>query len=265
VYDFRSAGIGHDPDGRPDLAKPSLLLTAGEAVRFPVEYGASVLLDAFADRVTDRQLGAGRPVLVIPGFGATDRATGRLRQHLRARGWHVHAWRVGPNHGLTDEVLDGVLDRFDEVYERHGEPVSVVGWSFGGLLARWVAHQRPTQVRQVITLGSPWRPEGEITRSTGMFERSKRVHGLSERAEKIIDELRGPLPVYSTAIWSKTDGIVPWQGCALDEGLPGPVMENIHVPSSHLGMVSNPLALAVVTDRLTQDPAAPVEFEWRLR
>jgi pimeloyl-ACP methyl ester carboxylesterase len=259
VYDFRTAGIGRDPDGRPDLAKPSLVLTAGEAVRFPAEYAASWLVD----RLPASDLGGGRPVLVIPGFGATDVATRRLRHHLRQRGWHVHAWRVGANHGLTDTVLDGVLQRFDEVYERHDEPVSVVGWSFGGLLARWVAHQRPAQVRQVVTMGSPWRPEGERTRTTRMFERSRRIHGISERAEKVIDELRGPVPVFATAIWSKTDGIVPWRGCALDEDEPGQLAENIHVPSSHLGLVSNPFALAALTDRLAQDPSDLRPFEWR--
>ena len=62
-------------------------------------------------------------MLVLPGLRGHRRATGRLRHHLRQRGWHVHAWRVGANHGLTDQVLDGVLERFDEVYERHGEPV----------------------------------------------------------------------------------------------------------------------------------------------
>ena len=45
MYDFRTAGIGQDPDGRPDLAKPSLVLTAGEPVRFPAEYAASWLVD----------------------------------------------------------------------------------------------------------------------------------------------------------------------------------------------------------------------------
>ena len=68
MYDFRTAGIGRDPDRRPDLAKPSLLLTAGEAVRFPAEYAASWLVD----RLPAADVGHGRPVLVIPGFGATD-------------------------------------------------------------------------------------------------------------------------------------------------------------------------------------------------
>ncbi len=188
-------------------------------------------------------------MLVLPGFGATDRATGRLRAHLDQRGWTTYAWLVGPNHGLTDEVLDGVLARFDTVYAVERAPLDVVGWSFGGLLARWVAHQRPTQVRSVVTMGSPWRAEGERTRTTPLFERARRTHGLSERAEKVVDELRGPLPVPTTAIWSKTDGVVGWRGCLVEES---ETARNVPVPSSHLGMASNPFALAALTKALVE-------------
>ena len=130
--------------------------------------------------------------------------------------------------------------------------MDVVGWSFGGLLARWLAHERPTEVRSVVTLGSPWRPEGERTRTTPLFERSRRTHGLSERAEKVIDELRGPLPVPTTAIWSRSDGIVGWRGCQVEETEDGPTARNVAVPSSHLGLASNPFALAAVTRALAR-------------
>jgi pimeloyl-ACP methyl ester carboxylesterase len=159
-------------------------------------------------------------------------------------------------------VLDGALSRFDEVHAESGEPVSLVGHSFGGLIVRWLAHQRPEQVRQVVTLGSPWRPEAEITRTTRMFERSRRVHGLSDRAEEVIDQLRRPMPVFSTAIFSRSDGIVPWRGCALEED-DGVRVENVAVASSHVGLVSNPLALMVLVDRLAQDPLFPEPFSWR--
>jgi pimeloyl-ACP methyl ester carboxylesterase len=249
VYDFRAQGIGHDADGRPDIAPPSWLLTAGEAVRLPTEYAAGWLLD----RLPAKDLGNGRPVLVLPGFGAGDRATGRLREHLDQRGWRTYTRGVGPNHGLTDAVLDGVLRRFDEVYADAGRPLDVVGWSFGGLLARWVAHERTTQVRSVVTLGSPWRPEGERTRTTPLFERARRTHGISERAEKIVDALREPLPVPTTSIWSKTDGIVGWRGCQVEES---ETARNVCVPSSHLGLAFNPFALAALTTALTEEVAA---------
>ena len=80
------------------------------------------------------------------------------------------------------------------------------------------------------------------------------------RARDIVDELRQPLPVRATAAWSRTDGIAHWKGCRLDDG---PLTENVAVPSSHVGLVSNPLALAVLDDRLAQDPAAWRPFSWR--
>jgi len=162
------------------------------------------------------------------------------------------------NYGLTDAIVEGLPARLTELHTRYDEPVSVVGWSFGGLLARWLAHEDPALVRRVICLGSPWRPEGEVTRTTAMFERAADRHGLSQRARDIVETLRQPLPVPCTAIYSKTDGVVNWRGCAVE----GEHTENIAVPSSHVGLVSNPLALAVVTDRLAQDPLHPEPFDW---
>lgn len=231
----------------PRLPKPSLLLTACEVSRFSVEYPSSLLLDALTPA---RDLGRGRPVLVLPGFYSPDGATRRCRAHLRRAGFRAHGWGLGRNFGLTDEIIDGVLRRFDEVHDRYDEPVSVVGWSFGGLLARWVAHQRPDRVRRVVCVGSPYRPEGEHTRTTPLFERSARTHGLSTRALEVVETLRRPLPVPATAIWSRTDGIVNWRGCTLDEA----EGENVAVPSSHVGLLTNPVALAALTDRLAQDP-----------
>lgn len=253
MYDFKGA----DGNAGTPLPRPSLALTMAEGGRWAVEYPSSLVLDLLTPR---RDVGLGRPVLVIPGFYADDALTGRLRGHLRRQGYHVHGWRAGRNVGLTDAIVEGLPKRLDEVYERHGQQVTVVGWSFGGLLARWLAHERPGQVRRVICLGSPWRAEGEVTRSTAMFERAAAKHGLSARAQEIVQTLRQPLPVPCTAIYSKTDGIVNWRSCALDEG---PGCENVAVPSSHVGLVSNPLSLAVLDDRLAQDADRSEPFQWR--
>lgn len=256
MYDFSSehaddAGVHPLSHGKPRLA-----LTMCEPARLVGEYTSSLLWDALRP---SSDVGAGRPVLVIPGFAASDRLTGRVRAHLRHRGFQVHGWGLGRNHGLTDELVDGLLDRFDQLSVRHGQPITVVGWSFGGLLGRWLAHERTDQVRQVVCLGSPWRAEGERTRATALFERARVRHGLSDRARDIVDTLREPVPVMCTALYSHTDGVVPWRGCRLDEG---PLTENITLPSSHVGLVSNPIALAVLSDRLSQDPAGWREFSW---
>lgn len=239
------------------LPVPSWALTLLEPARLPVELSWSLALDALTPGTA---AGADRPVLVLPGFAANDLMTRRLRAHLRKHGFDVHGWGLGRNHGLTDELVERLPARFDEVASQYDEPVSVVGWSFGGLLARWLAHERPERVRQVVCLGSPWRVEGEVTRTTPLFHRAAERHGVSERARDIVAQLRRPLPVPLTVIYSRTDGFVHWRGCAAD----GELTENIAVPSSHTGLPSNPLALAALTDRLSQqDPSRPTPFAWR--
>jgi hypothetical protein len=255
VYDFEGEkNSAADAGGGPHRALMFL-----EVPRVAGEYAASRAVDLVAPR---RPSGEGRPVLVIPGFRATDAMTGRLRGHLRRHDFRVHGWGQGSNLGLTDRLIDGLVQRFEETRKRYDEPVSLVGWSFGGVLARWLAHTYPGDVRQVVCLGSPWRAEGERTRATAMFERSRRRHGISDRARPMVELLRSPLPVPVTAVYSKTDGIVPWRGCVVDPSARPPA-ENVVVPSSHVGMVANPLVLDVVVDRLCQDPDDWQEFTWR--
>ena len=238
---------------------PHRALMLLEAPRVAGEYAATRAIDLIAP---GRPSGAGRPVLVIPGFRATDAMTGRLRSHLKQHDFRVHGWAQGANIGLTDKRIDGLIARFEEIRDRYDEPISIVGWSFGGVLGRWLAHTYPDDVRQIVCLGSPWRADGEKTRATALFEASRRKYGLSERARPMIDRMRGQVPVPTTAVWSKTDGIVPWRGCVVEESS-DPVAENVSVASSHVGMVASPLVLDVVVDRLTQDVADWRAFTWR--
>ncbi|KAA1421704.1 alpha/beta hydrolase [Nocardioides humilatus] len=262
MYDFegdRADDRAAPTDGHAASNGPHAAWMVLELPRLVGELASSFAIDVVAPR---RPSGDGRPVLVIPGFQATDPMTARLRGHLERHDFRAHGWGQGANIGLTDERIDGLVDRFEEIRKTYDEPVSVVGWSFGGVLARWLAHTYPGDVRQIVCLGSPWRAEGERTRATGMFERSRAKHGISDRAKPMVELLRGPVPVPTTAVYSVTDGIVPWRGCAVDASA-APVAENVVVPSSHLGMVANPLVLDVVVDRLCQDPENWHDFSWR--
>jgi hypothetical protein len=55
--------------------------------------------------------------------------------------------------------------------------------------------------------------------------------------------------VPATAIFSRSDGIVAWQGCLEQEG---PLAENIEVEGSHCGLGHNPVVLHAIADRLAQ-------------
>jgi pimeloyl-ACP methyl ester carboxylesterase len=196
--------------------------------------------------------GDGHPVLVLPGLLAGDGSTTALRGVLRRLGYDVHGWQLGRNVGPTGKVVRGMDRRLQELAQRHGRRVSVVGWSLGGIFARSLARRSPHLVRQVVTLGSPFRlARAGQSRASGAFERFSHLH-----VEPVSLPLEGgaaALVVPSTSIYSRYDGIVAWRAC-LDT--PGPFAENVEVYGSHLGLGHNPAVIWAVTDRLAQPEGA---------
>ncbi|MDH3622691.1 MAG: alpha/beta fold hydrolase [Myxococcales bacterium] len=95
------------------------------------------------------------PVAVFPGFSAGDLSTFFLRRHLQGAGYRVHRWRLGINRGNVPALVPKVVARTEARFQRHEEPVALVGWSLGGVLAREVARERPDLVKCIVTLGTP--------------------------------------------------------------------------------------------------------------
>jgi len=132
--------------------------------------------------------------------------------------------------------------------------VSLVGWSLGGLYARYLARPMPEKVRNVITLGSPLQMSpGDRSSASNIVDR--REHLFDPTFMEMADHERGPLPVPSTAVYTRTDGVVRWQACldVTDE-----THENVEVRGSHAGLGFNPAVIYVVADRLGQP-----QDDWR--
>jgi pimeloyl-ACP methyl ester carboxylesterase len=196
--------------------------------------------------------GDGHPVLVLPGLAASDLSTRPLRRYLRDQGWSAHGWKLGPNHGPRPGAEQRMQQRLAELHARHGRKVSLIGWSLGGVFARELARRAPDHVRAVITLGSPFAGAPKASNAWKLYERAsqRKVDDWPER-----ERMKLPPPVPSTAIYTRTDGIVAWQGCLEREG---PTSENIEIEGSHCGLGHNPAALYAIADRLSQP-----EGEWR--
>ncbi len=71
-------------------------------------------------------------------------------------GYEVRGWSLGRNLGPTSEVLDELPAMLSDLAAQTGGPVSIIGWSLGGIYAREMARLHPALVRRVITLGSPF-------------------------------------------------------------------------------------------------------------
>jgi pimeloyl-ACP methyl ester carboxylesterase len=189
------------------------------------------------------------PALVLPGFTASDRSTQAQRRLLRQKGYSVHGWGLGTNVGPHPHVLGGLRRRLHELCDRYGCPISVVGWSLGGIYARELAREEPHRVRLVITLGSPYRfRSGDRGHVSDMYAAVAPEHDpFPGRA--MPEHESPPLTVPATSVYTRTDGIVRWQACVEPVG---PGRENIEVMGTHNGLGFNVAALHVIADRLNQ-------------
>ncbi len=226
---------GHEP-------APGLLLKMLEA-RALVEHSATVAMLPLW-RAAPR--GDGHPVLVLPGLAAGDASTALMRRFLRSRGFAPSGWGQGLNLGLREGVIERAHGRLRELRLEHGRPVSLIGWSLGGLYARELAKHSPDMVRLVITLGSPFSGHPRETNAWRLYEFAS---GHKLDWHDFHGPLRAPPPAPTTSIWSPTDGIVAWR-CSLETH--DVLAENIVVESSHLGLGAHPAALYAIADRLAQ-------------
>jgi pimeloyl-ACP methyl ester carboxylesterase len=229
------------------------VLQAMEAAWLPVEAAGFWVAGPML-----RTLGRGdqHPVLVLPGFSASDSSTAPLRWALRGQGYWVHAWKLGRNIGPTSRAVNGMRQRIEELHDQHGRTVTLIGQSLGGIYARLLARENPDMVRQVITLGSPYRMvEGDRSAAQGLWKQVEHLHDGKLALNELREQDRPPLLVPATSIYSRTDGVAPWQTC-IDEVREH--AENIEVYGSHVGMGVNPAVLVAVLDRLAQH-----EDDWR--
>jgi pimeloyl-ACP methyl ester carboxylesterase len=199
--------------------------------------------------------GDGHRVIVLPGFTAGDGSTRPLRRLLRDLGYHVHGWRLGQNLGPTQELLDGIGALLERVYAQGGEPVTLIGWSLGGIYARELARAAPHMVRQVITLGSPVQMiEDDSSGAEHIWKRLRHMHAPTFTRD-VRAAFRPHLEVPATSIYSRTDGVVNWQASLIRKT---PIAENVRVLGSHCGLGFNTSVIYVIADRLAQ----PAE-SWR--
>ncbi len=199
--------------------------------------------------------GDGHTVLVLPGFTASDVSTRPLRRMLAALGYDAHGWGLGRNMGPTEAVVAELPTLLDRLVQTSGAPVSIVGWSLGGVYARFLTGRRPESVRVVVTLGTPVHDEARSSSNASrLFNALRAIHVPNH---PMLDG-GSPLARPVTAVHTRTDGIVHWRSCIVQDA---PNAENLRVRGSHSGLGFNPAASYIVADRLALPVGGWAPFE----
>ena len=191
--------------------------------------------------------GDGHCVLVLPAWMRGDPYSTGVRALLNSLGYQACGWNLGVNFGPTPSKLIGAQMRLTQLASQYG-PVSLVGFSMGGLFARWLALHQSDCVRSVITVGSPI---NDAARNFWL-PLSPFLHlWPGGNLPALAEDIARPLPVPSTFLYSPEDGLVGGASC-IDASAPD---SNVEVAFRHALIAHDPTVLAIIAERLARPQA----------
>jgi len=238
-----------------EMMPPSLWLLLRESGYVVSEVRGRRNLQALASG--RRQASDRRPILLIPGFLANPNSLHVLYASLRLAGYRARHWNGGRNCGDVAAALDLLEDQLEDMADRFGQPVTVIGWSLGGLYAREIAKRHPDLVREVITMATPF---SGPPRANNMWWVYERVCGYSVDNPPVEICRSEKPPVPTTAMWSAWDGCIP---PAAARGEPDERDRTIEVMCSHLEFCSHPRVIERLLDHLESTRDAPALSRYR--
>jgi triacylglycerol lipase len=214
-----------------------------------LRYGRELarLLSSREFRTVERRVDA-PPVLLIPGFMAGDASLTILRQWLRRRGHRVRMSGMRANVGCAETLVARLARQLESLAADSGQPVTLIGQSRGGALARALAVRNAGEVSGLAMLGSPvgddlavsphvlrtvrWVAQLGDLGIPGVFSSTCKDGGCCAAFRA---ELSAPLApeLGAIAVYSRSDGIVDWQACV------DPYATAVEVDASHSGMSVN--------------------------
>ena len=190
--------------------------------------------------------GDGRPIILLPGYYASEISMVPLRGFLNSIGYDPHHWGLGRNLGDVGGYADILAKRLREEFD---EPVTLIGWSLGGAISRRLAREHPEGVREVITMGTP---VGGVPRDGMAGRRFSRESGADMDALEATLHKRNLIPITQplTVIYSDKDGVVP-SNIAVDHY--NDHARHIKVDSTHLAMGVSANIWRIIADTLAGD------------
>ena len=199
---------------------------------------------AQAEALASRIDGDGRQVLLIPGLMASEQRMEWMRHILTAAGFAVHDWGMGRNFGPRPDSLEKIDARVDAIRQQSGAPVTLVGWSLGGLYAREYAKFSPEKVGGVVTMGTPFSGDPRANHAWRLYQL---VSGFPVDRPPFPCTREEKPPVPTVALWSRRDGVILPE-CA--KGRAGERDKAIEVDCTHMGFAAAPEGILAVGQAL---------------
>ncbi|GAA3816644.1 lipase family alpha/beta hydrolase [Nocardioides panacisoli] len=262
-----------DGFGRPALAalaREGSVVT--EAGRLAIRRGAARRHRRRTPYARRAAVRAAEPVLLVPGFLAGDWTLRQMSGVLREQGFRTYRSHIFANVNCTLDAAALLEERIEQVVERRGNRVQIVGHSLGGMIARGLAARRPDLVAGIVTMGSPMLAPAAhhrlLTGGVTVLNRLSRLGLAGVMSEQCVSgacaelsfrESQEPLldHVAMTNVYSRRDGIVDWRACIDPQG------RAVEVRASHIGMALDPRVSDVVAESLLLQSSAESAEAWR--
>jgi triacylglycerol lipase len=212
--------------------------------------------------------GDGRPVMVLPPAAAGDWMMPVMMSWLRRIHYTGYRSSIGLHVDCSDRTMSKVLPRLEEIADRNGRRVTLLGHSRGGLLSRALMTARPDLVERVVTLASPMHDPFAVTNLTlAVAANAARVR--LQRSDPALLTMgcltegcactygryfRRPLDAQSPpliSLFTRHDEVVRWQACLAEHA------HNIEIRGSHVGLLASRNVYTVIAHALTGELDRP--------
>jgi pimeloyl-ACP methyl ester carboxylesterase len=221
------------------------------------------LMHPRATRILPEYTKTPKHVVLLPAYGADKRYFKPLAKYLELHGHKVYDWGLGLNDAgikrnftqadvsdswLRDKagkaappskdemgisyLCTRTVERINALYNIIQLPIVVIGWSLGGIVAREAARELPTQISQVITLGTPCVGGSKYTAAADSFR--KNDIDLDWVEQQLSKREETPIEQAITIINGKYDGVIAKSACLDYKSSHTQVLEH---NCSHMGLI----------------------------
>ncbi|MEM6964557.1 MAG: alpha/beta hydrolase [Bacteroidota bacterium] len=186
--------------------------------------------------------GNGQQVVLVPGWLSPATTMFPVKHFLKQIGYAPEYWSYGINNGRVEEYKDKLVAE----WKNHTEPITMIGWSLGGLIAREVAREIPEVVSSVVTYGTP--VKGGPTYTIGADVYGEEVSSMV--ADRLVElDKDNPIRVPLSIIFSKNDNFVSWPAC-IDETSKN--AKHYEVKSTHTSLGIDPKVWTIIAQHLKE-------------